>query len=368
MMTIHRTAEGERLCDIARLYGTSEEIIRMNNGFEISEEPAPGEEILIILPTRTYTVKRGDSLERLALRFGVLRRELLANNPIIEKEGLLPGRTLALKYGERKFGQAAANGYFFGGDTSSLRERLPYFTYVTVGAASLNGTEIKKLFEGREACGLVRMADKIPLLRIFGRGYSELSEKEGDELASELLRAAANGGYKGLVLGGEPVPSELLLKLRRLSLGCDLILLCEVEPSSPEHLCDGADGTIFSGNSPISCAQNYVSELLNFAAERESNRCMPEICAFAENDGKYLPICDALRVARRGSCKIEFDEMAGVCKFTHKRSGNYVFPSLENVKAILEAIHEYGYMGASFDVARTPRAHLMMYCALFGKR
>ena len=85
-MVIHRIKKDETVSDVAKLYGVDEDILRTNNGLDARDRPAVGEELLILTPTRTYVVKGGDSAERLALRFGVLRRELMANNPFIERD------------------------------------------------------------------------------------------------------------------------------------------------------------------------------------------------------------------------------------------------------------------------------------------
>lgn len=368
-MVIHRLDEGQTVGEVAALYGVDEEILRRNNGLDDEDIPAVGEELLVLMPTRTYVVAKGDSIERLALRFGVLRRELSAYNPIIEREGLVPGRRLALKYGERPYGQTVANGYFLrGGSLSLLKERLAHLTYVTVCAARCEGKRLTRIFDGRDIVGIVKMADKTPLLRIFGSGYSELSREDYDELISAMLNMAISGGYKGIALGGEPPCAELMLSLRKRALGCDLILLCEVDSDSPEEICDIADGTVFSFGAPISEAREHRGELCRFASARESNRCMPELCCYAECDGRLLPIKEALGIARRGGCRIEYDPERGICSFEHKKSGKFVFPSLENIKATLEALYEYGYMGLSFDVANIPSSFLMMILAMFGRR
>ena len=368
-MVIHRLTEGQTVKDVATLYGVDEDILRMNNGLAESDIPAIGEELLVLMPTRTYTVAKGDSIERLALRFGVLRRELLSNNPIIEREGLVPGRRIALKYGERPYGQTSINGYFLqGADRNLIKERMSHLTYVTVGAARCEGKRLARIFDGRDIVGAVKMADKIPLLRILGSGYSELSEDEFEELISAMLNMAISGGYKGISLGGETPPDRLMLRFRKKALGCDLILFCELDSGSLGSASDLADGTVLSFSRPIAEVGKFKSELSRFASEKESNRCMPELCSYAECGGRLLPIDEALRAARRGGYKIEYDSECGVCRFTHKRSGEYVFPSLENIKAILDAIYEYGYMGITFDISSIPSSHLMMISAMFGKR
>ena len=368
-MVIHRIKKDETVSDVAKLYGVDEDILRTNNGLDARDRPAVGEELLILTPTRTYVVKGGDSAERLALRFGVLRRELMANNPFIERVGLVAGQRLALRYDEREYGQAATNGYFYSGsDIGTLRERLPLLTYVTLGGASCEGRSLRRIFDFRDAVGIVRMADKIPLLRIFGSGYNQIKEDEYDSLVREMIDMAVSGGFKGIVLGGEPIQDELMLRLRKMSLGCDLILLSELGLGSGEHLSDASDATVFSGTSRSFCPKEFLAELETFAMQRESNRCMPELFCFAENEGKFITVTGALEIARRGGCEIEYDKERGSCTFTHKKSGEYVFPSLYSIKAILDAVHEYGYMGLSFDLSRAPMAYLMMINALFGRR
>ena len=133
-MQIHIKQSDERLCDIAEGYGISEDALRTIN--EIAEgEPCDGEELLILIPTRTYTVQYGDTPERIALRFGVRVTDIFMMNPWVE-EVLRPGQRLALKYDERTGGMAMANGYFYKGCNSKrLKQVMPYLTYITFAGA-----------------------------------------------------------------------------------------------------------------------------------------------------------------------------------------------------------------------------------------
>ena len=74
-MQIHIKQEGEKLKDIAEKYGVSEESIRMTNEL-YDGEPTDGEELLILIPTRSYTVQHGDTPDRIALRFGVSKNDI----------------------------------------------------------------------------------------------------------------------------------------------------------------------------------------------------------------------------------------------------------------------------------------------------
>ena len=129
-------------------------------------EPAEGEELLILVPTRSYTVQYGDSTDRIALRFGIPKSDILMLNPWIENE-LKPGQKIALKYDERRGGMAVANGYFYKGcQAEKLRRALPYLTYVSFASARADEKGIKKSFDDKEGVQSVLAAGKIPLVRV----------------------------------------------------------------------------------------------------------------------------------------------------------------------------------------------------------
>ena len=362
-MKIHTVREGESLSDIAKEYGIDEDILRINN--EIPEgECATGEELLILTPTRTYTIKRGDSTERLSLRFGVRRRDLLAMNPWICTEGLVPSRRVALSYGEPKLGMAAAHGFLYNGYTpDGLARRLPYLTYVSVGCAVSNGRELRKLFDPRDAVGLVRSADKIPLLRIFDKDAVHRSAEDGKKFSESIINAAISGGYKGITLSGE-LSEEYLVDLRGKMIGCDLILFTELDTYAPSYFNEYADGSVLSYTEGAGSSEtNFYKE---FATDAESSKSFIELPSFASFDGGFMKRGDAVCMARRSGANMVPNEDGTNLSFKHKKCGTVSLPSLSSVKAILDIIHEYGYMGVSFDIMRTPLPYLMMYNASFG--
>ena len=297
-MRIHTVKASESLKDIAQEYGIDEDILKINNGIG-DDAPAEGEELLILTPTRTYITERGDTPERLALRFGVRRCDIMAMNPWIEAEGLTPGRRIALKYDERIYGTAASNGYFFSGTKlSEVKERLPYLTYVTVASAVAEGGEIRSLFNDRDVQGLVRSADKIPLIRIF---IKDASCFYGDEegFADRMVRHALSGGYKGVTLGSATsIPSDFLMMLRKKMIGCDLILITEAESESPESLSELSDGTVFSAHGYLSgntlpFAEGDARQYEGYAVNRESSKAFIELPTLAVTDGGYVSVKEA---------------------------------------------------------------------------
>ena len=361
-MRIHTVREGERLSDIAKEYGINEDILRVNN--EIPEgERATGEELLILTPTRTYTVRHGDSTERLSLRFGVRRRDLLAMNPWICTDGLVPSRRVALSYGDGRLGMAAAHGFLYNGYTAdALIRRLPYLTYVSIGCAVSDGTSLKRLFDPRDAVGLVRSADKIPLLRIFDREGIRRGGESGDKFSENIINAAISGGYKGITLSGK-FSEEYLVNLRGKMIGCDLILFTEADEHSPLYFAEYSDGSILSYGGE-SCGECDFYK--KFSTDSESSRSFIELEPFAYASGEYIPRSEAVTLARRGGYVIKPDTEGKSLSFEHKKKGKITFPSLREVRAVMDIIHEYGYMGISFDIMRCPLPYLMMYNACFG--
>ncbi len=368
-MKIHTVREGETLSEIAKEYGIDEDILRVNN--EIREgECVAGEELLILTPTRTYTVKPGDSTERLALRFGVRRRDLLSMNPWICTEGLIPHKKVALSYGERRFGMAAAHGYFYNNCTlEALSRRLPYLTYVTVGSAVYEDDKIKRLFDCRDAVGVIRSADKIPLLRVYDREpYRKGGCAECEKFSESIISAALAGGYKGITLAG-CFSEEYLVELRGKMIGCDLILFTELDKSSPFYLGEYSDGSVICYD--IYPAQTYEAGseyefYKKFACDAESSKAFIELPAFASVEGGVIGRDEAVSMARYSSCEIKPVGESSLCAFTHKKRGKVTLPSLKSVKSTLDIIHEYGYMGISFDIMRCPLSYLMMYNSHFG--
>ena len=363
-MHIHTVKTGEKVSDIARTYGVSEDILRMNNGIT-GINPAVGEELAVLTPTRTYTTRRGDTPERLALRFGIRRRDILAMNPWIEEEGLLPDRTLALKYDQKHYGMAAANGYYYNGCTpEELNKKLSYLTYVTVGCRAVEGGRLKRLFDGRDAVGIARSADKIPLMRVFdgddGRGATE-----NKELIDEIIAHATAGGYKGVTLGGRTPNEEFLLEMRKKMIGCDLILITEVTEESPPYMNEYADGSILMYRGGGNKA-NEIEAYRKYATECDGARTFIELPCFAKTPDGYVTVDMALTRARRGGCVINPSEDDGALSFTSKKYGRHEYPSLKKIKATLDTVHEYGFMGISFDIMRVPIAYLMMYNNCYG--
>ena len=80
-MRIHRIKENEDIYSLSREYSISPAMLMDNNGVYGVKRPPVNTEILIATPTRTYNVRRGDSLSAIAKRFDVKTEYLKQINP-----------------------------------------------------------------------------------------------------------------------------------------------------------------------------------------------------------------------------------------------------------------------------------------------
>ena len=376
-MQIHRVARGESVFGIARAYGVPPASIIEVNGLENPDALSVGQELLILTPRRVYTARGGDTVGCVARRFGMKKEELYAANPsLLCEDRLYDGQTLSLGYGDARLGMAASCGYVFSGcSDEAIRRALPYLTYLTVAAVAVRGGEAERLFDGSGAVKLAREHGKVPILRIFLDGCCE-KYREGDEFAELLIGLAKEGGYAGLALSvpereaDARVYEEFLLNLRNRMIGSGRILFCEAVCGRDYGYAELADGCVLScATQSEDRAKRERAAFESYAEEAESSRTFMDITSFAVVGGEYADYAGAVKTAAKVGAEIAHDRGRGTCSYRyHGHGGEEIsveFESLENIKAKLELLGELGYMGISFDVGRTPIAHLMAYSALF---
>lgn len=377
-MKIHTFSHGDTVENIAKKHGISVEGLLSSN-IKGSDAPAIGEELLVLTPTRTYVLKQGDSPERLALRFGVRKIDLLAQNPWIATEGMVTGRTVNLKYDDRVYGTAPTNGYFYSGcDVKVLKTALPYLTYVTVAAAVADENSVKFIFNTKEILKCLYEENKIPLLRIYDKSKKRNldSEEERAKYIKNIIDVTLSEGYEGVVLSAEKAGGdyrnfgEFLVELRKAMIGCELILILEVDEKVPADICELADGNIlfypkFATSPDLSFEKGEEKVYSEFATKAESAKTFIDISSLASLGDNFITLEEAAKLARSNGYTITTNSESLISNFQDKNRGRCTFSSLGNIKRTYKLIDDYGFMGASFDIGRTPISHLLMYNALF---
>ena len=376
-MNIHILNADGGIIKACQSIGASEENIRKINKIE-QGEPAVGEEILGLLPTRSYQVAYGDTPERIAMRFGIKKRDLLLSNPWLATRDLRVGENIALRYDERRHGMKVANGYFHDGcDEDKLRIAMPFLTYVTFSSAVADRHGIRRIMKDKNQVRLVTEAGKIPLIKVHDC-YSDRFVAAGDidGFAESLTAFATDGGYRGIVLNSTAFSHSakeymaFIMKMRKLMIGCDLILITEIDENSPVEFSEYADGSVvyypkFAMDNPPSFEDGERRVLADFACRGESAKAFVDLSCLARCPGGFCPIEEALEYARARRLTITKNENTLLSHFSDKKQGGYTFGSLSGLRAIFDLIFEFDYMGICFDIMRVPISYLMMYNAMF---
>ena len=380
-MQIHTVKAGDSIFKIARQHATSPMKIIENNELENPDRLVVGQKLLILNPTRTYSVRGSDTLDKIADRFDVKYDTLLANNPYLSgTDKIYPGQLLAIKYDTPAYGSAYANGYYYK-DTSPerLSLALPYLTYITLSSAKREGDKIRMLFSDEDVIKTAREHKKIPLMRVYDEG-TDFS----DEYLNTLIDIAKSRGYKGIThaayRAAKEAPealSEFAKKLKPRLSERDLLLFTELDGNSDTPVPDLYDGYVIMYEK---CAAPDIPTfdggerrvMTSFAERGEARRAYIDIPSFAYMDDEELSKKDADRLAYSSGQEILYDTGRMINRFSfnryvggEKRSVRVAYESAENVKAKLELLSELGFMGISFDIMHLPVEYLMLFHTMF---
>ena len=372
-MKIHRFENGDNTELIANKYGTTKEAICIYNDLYKSS-PAIGEELVVLTPTRTYKTRINDTLERISLRFSVKKSKLISINPGISEGALPVGRELSLKFADSCYGTALANGYFYKGcPREKLVATLPYLTYITFSVATFSDGEIKISDLPKDALKLSIDSGKIPLIRIYEVDKSE-KYNAPDKFIDKCILLAESHGFLGITLNLEDEQDdmrvcEFLIKMRKRLIGSGLILITEINEKSSVDFTDYSDGSVlcypkFAMIGAPSFDMGERAVLSDFASRGESAKAFIDLPSLAKSKESYLGVEDMIKLARERAGEIIHDDERMIARAKIKGE-EYVFAPLSNIKAILDLVYEYGYMGISFDIMRTPMPYLYMYGAMF---
>ena len=372
-MKIHRVKNNETVYDIAGEYGVSPVRLGFENEIGNPRRLATGRELLVQMPTRTYNVRRDDTEERIALRFGISPERIRSLNPELASGGkLYSGQLLVIKSMAPTLGMGIANGYYYQGcPREYLMRALPYLSYITVCSAIAEGGKISTVFDDSYALDESKRHGKIILLRIYVKDDTNITS---DDFISSATLLAKSRGYDGITLPAIK-EDEGALKLKKAMLERELLLFVERELKDTEECCHYADATVLTYD------KIHLDNVPSFddgeraAMERYAEMCHPEgafidLSPFALAGEKYIEKTRAYEVADRNKNTFSFDKERLLLTGDigrGRRSRHLISESLENTKAKLQLIGELGYLGISFDIMRTPLAELLMFANLYSQ-
>lgn len=380
-MKIHSVKTGESIFSIARKYSASPLKIIENNDLKNPDLLAIGTELLILTPTRTYTVRGGDTISKIADRFEVDITDIYRNNPYLSgTDSIYPGQILSIKQDAKEYGSALSIGYLFDGYTRErLNMALHYATHLAVSAYKRSGGKLKELFSVREAVTTAKKYGKLPLMRIYDTSKAETLENSYME---EIIEVIKKNGFSGIVISA----NEALYENKEKVI---LFLDSLYERLKPEGLSLFIERDLNRSRTPLPSSydgailmyeKSTLADIPSVDAEKkiysesigDGMRAYIDLPSFAYVDDMGVTKEEALILARRGGNEILHDSERGICYFVQnsykagkKEANRVVFESLENIKAKLDYVYELGLMGISFDIMRVPVEYLMIFHSLF---
>lgn len=132
-MYIYTVKAGDTINSIAASAEVSPSLIINTNFPPFPNNPAVGQDFVILTPTQTYTVNSGDTIFSIAQEFNITQWELLRNNPSLAGREIYPGETIVISYSDNPTEQIITNGYAYTSiNETILRRTLPYLTYITI--------------------------------------------------------------------------------------------------------------------------------------------------------------------------------------------------------------------------------------------
>ena len=373
-MIIHTVKQGENLRELSLRYLAPLSKIAECNGIKEEDGLIPGEEIFIPTATRTYTVRGFDTAARIAKRFGIKKQTLLANNPsLFGNEDLSVGEVLVIKYENENLGALAANGYISPDCPDKLLQRaMPYIIYGTVCGSYYDG-EIHAYTRSEKIARHLLENGKIPLLRIYDKSNGAFLKVGREKFIDGMIKEAKEKGFMGIVFAAYEAEREspgalcdFIVTTRRKMIGCDLIFFLEGTDDTSKMSAELSDGGILSfSDIEKSSVSDYESALLKYSQNAESSKILVDIPTYAIKDGNYYPIEYAREACRSLGGYSSHDNDRRLCSYVLPNGEHYEYESLSNIKAKLERLPELGYMGVSFDVKNTPISYIMMLHTTF---
>lgn len=379
-MNIHTVVEGETLYSIARKYGVPATKILADNDLS-GDRLLIGEELLILMPTRTVTVRGSDTIEKISARFDTKPSKILANNPSLGgKPSLRPGQILTVKQDAPTLGAATALGYIYkGARRENLTRALPYITYLSVMCANLSECKIQIVFDGSWARDTAIREGKLPLIGITDTSGGDFltAPQHYTDIISGMKKAAHGGGYKGVLLSARDASHkhpekfcEFIMQTRKNFIGSDLILFTEVDSNSPKDASELSDGSVFFPSD--TSIDTTCTELEKFSENTESSKVFVSLTTVADCGGQPLIFADAKTLCHRAGLRLGKIENELMHCFDYKRYRfgkceeiRIKFPSVEYTKTKLERLSELGFMGISVDIDTAPSAHFCLFNAMF---
>ncbi len=408
-MTIYTVKQGDSIYSISRELGVPPSRIITDNFLVSPGSLVPGQELVILYPTVTHTVRGGESLFSIAEDFGTTVLELYRNNPMLDgSPSVFPGQVLNIFYDTPPLGDITTLGYAYPFiERDVLRRTLPYLTYLSIFTYGIadDGTLIPPEAGDAELIEISKEYGTVPLMMLTSlnsEGYfsNELAarilrdEALQEKVARETVRIMREAGYGGVDVDFEYVSPDVrgeyvrfIERLKREA-GDEFVIFVSLAPKNSAEqrgllyeghdypgLGEAADYVLLMtyewgytygpplAVSPLPQVRRVVDYGVSVIAPGKIQLGVPNYgydwplpYVRGESRAQSLSNEEAVELARVRGAAIEFDETSKAPTFRYfDRPETYAdavehevwFENARSVDAMLRLIPEYSLSGAS---------------------
>lgn len=381
-MQIHTVTAGENLYNIARKYSIPATKILWDNDLS-TDRLTPGDQLLILLPTRTVTTHATDTIEELSKRFGVRVNDILRENPsLVGRNRLKPGQILTIKQEANQIGVGSAFSIIpKGSRRENITRTLPYSTYAAIDGAIISDNGVSLTYDISKNLECITQEKKVTLLLVKDKTCARfLDNKEVyEKRIEEAISLAKKMNFMGVLISakdaGEKRPNEFcefLLLFRKKLIGCDMILCTEFFENTHYDASELSDAAILNvGTKEI---DKMTATLEKFASNAESSKVFVNIISDCEMGSGKVSANEIKELCYRSGKQLTTDEKSLISEFDFIRYktglGEKIrlyFPSLLHTKKTYESLCENGFLGIAFDTDTVMIQTLLMFNSLFAR-
>ncbi len=277
-MILYTVKPGDTVFSIAQRNGTSPSRIIIDNDLTNPGKLVVGQTLVLLYPTKTYTVRGGDTLTGIANAYGTTLLSLWQNNPSLRgRSYIYPGQTLNIAYETPPLGTLRVNGYAYPYiDRSVLRTTLPYLTYLSIFTYGFrtDGSLIEPTGGDAELIAIAKEYQTVPLMMLTS--LTEMGTFSNELVASLLadpalqntvtenaLQVVREKGYGGIDVDFEYIPvqfaeeyAQFLTNLRTKLEAEGYILFASLAPKTSAE----QRGLLYEGHNyaSVGAAADYV--------------------------------------------------------------------------------------------------------------
>ncbi len=277
-MILYTVKPGDTVFSIAQKNGTSPSRIIIDNNLTNPGKLVVGQTLVLLYPTKTYTVRGGDTLDTIAKMYGIPLLKLWQNNPALRgRSYIYPGQTLNISYEAPPLGNIRVNGYAYPYiDRSVLRTTLPYLTYLSIFTYGFrtDGSLIEPTGGDAELISIAKEYGTVPLMMLTS--LTEMGTFSNELVAALLadtnlqrtvtenaLRVVREKGYGGIDVDFEYIPAQFaqeyaqfLTDLREKLAAEGYILFASLAPKTSSQ----QRGLLYEGHdyAAVGAAADYV--------------------------------------------------------------------------------------------------------------